>query len=77
MMRIVKLTVAVERQLLRARQTRDAEAERVAARIVRDVQRRRDAALFAWTKKLDGIDLRREGVWISRREMQWQPDRSA
>jgi histidinol dehydrogenase len=69
MMRIVKLTAAVERQLLKARQTRDAEALRVAARIVGDVQRRGDAALFAWTKKLDGVDLRRERVWISRREM--------
>ena len=68
-MRIVKLTPAVEKQLLRARQRRDVEAERVAARIIGDVRRRGDAALFAWTKKLDGVDLRGEGVWISRREM--------
>ena len=60
MMRIVNLTPAVERRLMQARQRRDAEAERVAARIVRDVQRRGDAALQAWTKKLDGVDLRRE-----------------
>jgi histidinol dehydrogenase len=70
MMRIVRLTPEVEQQLLRARRTRDAEAEGVAARIVRDVQHRGDAALFAWSKKLDGTDLQREGVWISRREMQ-------
>jgi histidinol dehydrogenase len=70
MMRILNLTTVVERQLLRARQTRDAQAERVAARIVRDVQRNGDAALRAWTKNLDGVDLRREPVWISRREIQ-------
>jgi histidinol dehydrogenase len=68
-MRIVKLTSAVEKQLLRARQQRDVEAERVAGRILGDVRRRGDAALFAWTKKLDGVDLRGDGVWISRREI--------
>jgi histidinol dehydrogenase len=68
-MRILKLTAAVEKQLLRARQERDAEADRVAAQIVGDVRRRGDAALSAWTKNLDGVDLRAEGVWISLREM--------
>jgi histidinol dehydrogenase len=68
-MRILKLTSAVEKQLLRARHNHDVEAERVAVRIVGDVRRRGDLALFAWTKKLDGIDLRSEGVWISRREI--------
>jgi histidinol dehydrogenase len=68
-MRILRLTPAVEKQLLRARQHRDVGAERVAARIVGDVRRRSDAALFAWTKKLDRVDLRSDGVWISRREM--------
>lgn len=68
-MRIVKLTAAVEKQLLRARQQRDVPGERVAAGIVADVRRRGDSALFAWTKKLDGIDLADEGVWISRREI--------
>jgi histidinol dehydrogenase len=68
-MRIVKLTSAVEKQLLRSRQHRDAGAERVAARIVNDVRRRGDVALYAWTKNLDGIDLRSKGVWISRAEL--------
>src|ERR1017187_9892281 len=68
-MRILKLTSAVEKQLLRARQQRDVQAERVAGRIVGNVRRRGDLALFAWTKKLDGIDLAKEGVWISRREI--------
>jgi histidinol dehydrogenase len=68
-MRIVKLTSAVEEQLLRSRQHRDAAAERIAKRIVNDVRRRGDLALYAWTKNLDGIDLRSEGVWISRAEI--------
>jgi histidinol dehydrogenase len=68
-MRIVKLTPAVEKQLLGSRRHRDASAERVAARIVNDVRRRGDLALYAWTKDLDGIDLRSEGVWISRAEI--------
>ena len=77
-MRIVKLTAAVENQLLRARQQRDLEAERVAAQIIGDVRKRGDAALFAWTKKLDGVDLRRDGVWISRaRNRARRQDRSA
>jgi histidinol dehydrogenase len=69
-MRIVKLTPAVERQLLQARQHRDLEAERIAARIVGDVRRRGDLALSAWSKKLDGVNLRGDDVWISRKEMQ-------
>ncbi|HXL23678.1 MAG TPA: histidinol dehydrogenase [Candidatus Dormibacteraeota bacterium] len=68
-MRILRLTTALERKLLAARVQRDAEAERVAARIVADVRKRGDAALAAWTEELDGIDLRRAGVWVSRREI--------
>jgi len=64
-MRIVRLTPAVEKKLLRARQEHDAEAEDIASKIVGDVRRRGDAALSAWVKKLDGIDLRRESLWIS------------
>src|SRR5258708_9143764 len=64
-MRILKLTSGVEKQLLRSRQNRDAKAEGWAARVVDDVRRRGDSAVVTWTKKLDGIDLRREGVWIS------------
>ncbi len=64
-MRIVRLTPAVEKKLLRARQEHDAEAEGIASKIVSDVRRRGDAALSAWVKKLDGIDLHRESLWIS------------
>lgn len=69
-MRILRLTAATEKQLLGARDRRDLQGERVAARIVSDVRKRGDAALFAWVKKLDGVDLRRESVWISRGEME-------
>ena len=68
-MRILKLTAAVEKSLLRARHERDREAERIAAGIIADVRKRGDAALAAWARKLDGVDLRRGGVWISQREI--------
>jgi len=44
-MRIVRLTPAVEKKLLRVRQEHDAEAERIASKIVGDIRRRGDAAL--------------------------------
>jgi histidinol dehydrogenase len=68
-MRILKLTPAVEKNLLRARHERDREAERIAAGIVADIRRHGDAALAAWAKKLDGVDLRRSGVWVSQHEI--------
>jgi histidinol dehydrogenase len=68
-MRILELTFATKRRLLAARQHRDTEAERVAARIVADVRQRGDAALAFLTRKLDGIDLRTAGMWVSRREI--------
>lgn len=69
-MRILKLTPTTEAQLLRQRHTRDAAAERIAARIIRDVRRRGDAGLFDWSRKLDAADFPREDVWVSRKEMQ-------
>jgi histidinol dehydrogenase len=68
-MRILKLTAAVEKNLLRSRHERDREAERIAAEIIADVRKRGDAGLARWVKKLDGIDLHRSGVWVSRREI--------
>jgi histidinol dehydrogenase len=68
-MRIVKLTPRIEKWLLARRARQDAEAQSVAAEIVADVRKRGDAALFAWTKKLDSLNLAREGVWISNREI--------
>lgn len=68
-MRILKLTSAVETNLLRDRLERDREAERIAVAIVADVRKRGDVALFAYTKQFDNTDLRREGVWITTQEM--------
>jgi len=69
-MRLQKLTGAVEKRLLAARERRDVQAEKVAAKIIADVRRRGDAALSAWTKKLDGMDLERRGMWVSPREIE-------
>jgi histidinol dehydrogenase len=66
---IISLTAAVEKRLLQSRQRSDVVAERIAARIIRDVESRGDSAVFAWTRKLDGFELRRENVRISREEM--------
>jgi len=68
-MRIVRLTPAVEKKLLYARQEHDAEAERIASKIVGDIRRGGDAALSAWVKKLDDIDLHRESLWIAEDEI--------
>ncbi len=68
-MRIVKLTPRIEKWLLTRRAKQDDQAQSVAAEIVADVRKRGDAALFAWTKKLDHLDLARQGVWISKKEI--------
>jgi histidinol dehydrogenase len=68
-MKILRLTPSLENQLLRARHERDVEAERVAARIVSDVRRRGDAALLAWTRKLDAANFRSSELWIARQEI--------
>jgi histidinol dehydrogenase len=68
-MRILKLTPRIEKWLLARRARQDAKAQSIAARIVADVRKRGNAALFVWTKKLDHINLAREGVWISRKEI--------
>src|SRR5207244_11414232 len=69
LMRILKLTPRTEKWLLARRAQRDDEAQSVAAEIVADVRKRGDSALFAWSKKLDDLDLSRAGVWISREEI--------
>ena len=68
-MRILKLTAETEKQLLAARRTHDAAAQRAVQRIIEDVRRRGDSALFAWTKKLDGTALTRKSVFISDRQI--------
>jgi histidinol dehydrogenase len=69
-MRILRLTSAVEKRLLAARKSRDVQAEKVAAKIIADIRRRGDAALLFWTKKLDGINLVRQGMWVSQHEIE-------
>jgi histidinol dehydrogenase len=68
-MRILKLTPAVEKQLAEMREGQDREASSVAFKLVADVRRRGDAALFHWTKKLDRTDLANGGLWVSPSEM--------
>src|SRR5271163_3064830 len=68
-MRILKLTPQIEKSLLARHTQKDDEAASVAAEIVADVRKHGDAALFAWTKKLDQADLARKGVWISEKEI--------
>lgn len=68
-MRILKLTPQTEKWVLARRAQQDAEAHRTAAEIVEDVRKRGDAALFAYTKKFDGTDLAKTGVWIEEKEI--------
>jgi len=68
-MRIVKLTPAVAKRLLHARREHDDKALRVAEQIIEDIRRRGDKALYAWAKKLDGVDLQNDGPWIPENEI--------
>jgi histidinol dehydrogenase len=68
-MRILRLTPATQEKWLRARHARDRTAERIASRIVNDVRRRGDAALFSWTRRLDHVALDSENVWVSRKQL--------
>lgn len=68
-MRVLRLTSAVEEKILAQRRGRDVAAERAAARIIEDVQRRGDAALFYWTRRFDGPTLQRTTVWVTRDEL--------
>jgi histidinol dehydrogenase len=67
-MRILKLTQRTEADLMKIREGQDRTALETGERIVADVRKGGDAALDEWTKKLDGRDLARDGVWISRKE---------
>jgi histidinol dehydrogenase len=68
-MRILALTKARTAKLLTVRRATDRAAERVAARIVADVRRRGDAALFAWTRQLDRVSLSPRNLWVSAAEI--------
>jgi histidinol dehydrogenase len=67
-MRILKLTAKTEAMLAHLRVGQDRDAQTIAGAIVADVRKRGDRALSQWTKKLDGTDLQKQGMWISRRE---------
>jgi histidinol dehydrogenase len=68
-MHVLKLTDAVAAKLLADRRSGDAAADSVAGRIVADVRRRGDAALFSWCRQLDRIELTPKTTWIPRREI--------
>ena len=68
-MRVEPLTDATARKVLGSRRAVSRDAERVAARIIADVRRRGDRALFAWTKRLDRLALTPRTVWVSRAEL--------
>ena len=68
-MRILKLTDAVADRFLARRSSHDAAAERTAARIVADVRKHGDVALFRWALRLDALKLTRRTLWISRTEI--------
>ena len=72
-MQIMALTSRVGEKILATRHRRDAAAEAVAARIVGDVRRRGDAALFAWTRRLDGIRLTPKKLWVSAEDQRAAP----
>jgi histidinol dehydrogenase len=68
-MRVQKLTDEFVAKFLAQRRSHDAAAERVAARILADVRRNSDAALFRWSLRLDGMRLTRKSLWIPRAEI--------
>ncbi len=68
-MRVQALTEAAARKVLASRRAVSRDAERVAERIVADVRRRGDRALFAWTKRFDRVALGPRTVWVSRAEL--------
>ena len=68
-MRILPLTKATQQKVLASRRDSSRDAERIAARIIADVHRRGNAALFAWTKKFDRLALSPKSVWVSHAEL--------
>jgi histidinol dehydrogenase len=68
-MRILNLTDAVAAKFLKRRGAHDAGAEHIAARILTDVRKNGDAALFRWALRLDGLRLTRKSLWITRAEI--------
>ncbi len=67
-MRILRLTKRMETELLKAREYQDRAALHTAAMIVAGVRRAGDTALDRWAKELDGRNLKRDGLWVSRKQ---------
>jgi histidinol dehydrogenase len=76
-MRILKLTPQLETRLLTRRVQNDSEAQRAASEIVSDVRKRGDAALLAWTRKLDQAEFAEKDFWIPRKEIHFAPSKVA
>jgi histidinol dehydrogenase len=68
-MRILPLTESNAKKFLSSRRASSRQASRVARRIVEDVRRRGDPALFAWTKRLDKVALTPRNVWVAPSEI--------
>jgi histidinol dehydrogenase len=68
-MQVLRLTNAIQEKILAQRRGRDRTAETIASRIIRDMQRRGDTALFSWTKRFDGLALNPDNVWVSPQEL--------
>lgn len=68
-MQILKLTPQTEKRLLARRPQHDAETRAMAAKVIANVRKHRDAALFAYAKRFDHADLRKTGVWITQKEI--------
>ena len=68
-MRILALTSRVAEKMIASRHRRDVGTEAVASRIVGDVRRRGDSALFAWTRRLDDIRLTPRKLWVEPTEL--------
>jgi histidinol dehydrogenase len=68
-MRILPLTPAAQEKILASRRDSSREAERVASRIINEVRRRGDSALFAYTKRFDRVSLNPKNVWVPRAEL--------
>src|SRR5690348_4112883 len=69
LMRILPLNESTEAKILSARRSSDCAAEPIAARIIDDVRKRGDEALFALTKKFDGVQIDARNLWVSRAEL--------
>jgi histidinol dehydrogenase len=68
-MRIVNLTETAAKKFFARRALHDAAAERITSRILADVRKHGDAALFRWSLRLDRLRLTRQSVWVGKPEI--------